>query len=61
MASAIIHKTLIITWDILVAAIFAILEHLQLTPANRNSIIFTQENAFENVVCQNGGHLVQEG
>ena len=24
---------------------------------NLNSIIFIQENAFENVVCQNGGHL----
>ena len=28
---------------------------------NRNSIIFVQENAFENVVCQNGGHFVQGG
>ena len=26
---------------------------------NRNYIIFIQENAFENVVCQNGGHFVQ--
>ena len=26
---------------------------------DRNSIIITQENAFENVVCHNGGHLVQ--
>ena len=26
---------------------------------NQNSIIFIQENAFENVVCQNGGHFVQ--
>ena len=25
-----------------------------------NSIIFIQENAFENAVCQNGGHFVQE-
>ena len=24
---------------------------------NRNSFIFIQKNAFENVVCQNGGHL----
>ena len=24
-----------------------------------DSIIFIQENAFENVVCQNGGHFVQ--
>ena len=28
---------------------------------NRNSIIFTQENAIENFVCQNGGHIVQGG
>ena len=28
---------------------------------NRNIIIFIQENAFEIVVCQNGGHLVQGG
>ena len=27
---------------------------------NRNSVIFIQENAFENVVCHNGGHFVQE-
>ena len=26
---------------------------------NRNSIIFIQENWFENVVWQNGGHFVQ--
>ena len=26
---------------------------------NPNSHIFIQENTFENVVCQNGGHLVQ--
>ena len=26
---------------------------------NRNSIIFIEDNAIENVVCQNGGHLVQ--
>ena len=26
---------------------------------NRNSIIFVQENAFENAVCQNSGHFVQ--
>ena len=26
---------------------------------NLNSIIFIQENAFENVICQNGGHFVQ--
>ena len=26
---------------------------------NRNSCLFIQENAFENVVCQNGGHLFQ--
>ena len=25
---------------------------------NPESIIFIQENAFENVVCQNGGHFV---
>ena len=25
----------------------------------RYSTIFIQENAFENVVCQNGGHFVQ--
>ena len=24
---------------------------------NRSSMIFIQENAFQNVVCQNGGHL----
>ena len=24
-----------------------------------NCIIFIQENAFENIVCQNGGHFVQ--
>ena len=29
------------------------------TNFNRNSIIFIQENAFENVVGQNGGHFVQ--
>ena len=28
--------------------------------SNRNSIIFIQENAFEIVVCQNGGHFVLE-
>ena len=28
---------------------------------NQNPIIFIQENAFENVVCQNGGHFVQGG
>ena len=28
---------------------------------NRNSLIFIQENAFENVVWQLGGHLVQGG
>ena len=27
--------------------------------SNQNSIIFIQENAFENVVCQNGTHYVQ--
>ena len=27
--------------------------------SNRNYIIFIQENAFEIVVCQNGGHFVQ--
>ena len=27
--------------------------------SNRNSIILIQENAFEIVVCQNGGHFVQ--
>ena len=27
--------------------------------SNRNSVIFSQENAFENVVCQYGGHFVQ--
>ena len=27
---------------------------------NRNLIIFIQENAFENAVCQYGGHFVQE-
>ena len=27
---------------------------------NWNSVIFIQENAFENVVCHNGGHFVQE-
>ena len=27
--------------------------------SNRNSVIFFQENAFENVVCQYGGHFVQ--
>ena len=26
---------------------------------NRNSIIFIQENSFENAVCQNDGHFVQ--
>ena len=26
---------------------------------NQNSVIFIQENAFEIVVCQNGGHFVQ--
>ena len=26
---------------------------------NRNPIIFIKENAFENVVCQNGGHFVR--
>ena len=26
---------------------------------NPKSIIFIQENAFENVVCQNGSHFVQ--
>ena len=26
---------------------------------NRNSIIFIQENAFQNVICQNGSHFVQ--
>ena len=26
---------------------------------NENSIIFIQENAIENVVCQNGGYFVQ--
>ena len=26
---------------------------------NQDSIIFIQENAFENAVCQNGGHFVQ--
>ena len=26
---------------------------------NRNSIIFIQENAVENIVCQNVGHFVQ--
>ena len=26
---------------------------------NQNSNFFIQENAFENVVCQNGGHFVQ--
>ena len=26
---------------------------------DRNYISFIQENAFENVVCQNGGHFVQ--
>ena len=26
---------------------------------NRNFILFIQENAFQNVVCQNGGHFVQ--
>ena len=26
---------------------------------NRNSIIFILENAFENIVCQTGGHFVQ--
>ena len=25
----------------------------------QNFIIFNQENAFENVVCQYGGHFVQ--
>ena len=25
----------------------------------QNSVIFIQENAFENVVCQNGGHFDQ--
>ena len=29
--------------------------------SNRNSIIFTQENAFEIVVCQSGVHFVQGG
>ena len=28
--------------------------------SNRNSIIVIQENAFEIVVCQRGGHFVQE-
>ena len=27
---------------------------------NRNSIIFIQENAFENVVCESVGHFVHE-
>ena len=26
----------------------------------RNSIIFIDENVFESIVCQNGGHFVQE-
>ena len=26
---------------------------------NWNSIIFIQENEFQNVVCQNGGHFIQ--
>ena len=28
---------------------------------NQNSNISIQENAFENAICQNGGHLVQGG
>ena len=28
---------------------------------NQNFISFIQENAIENVVCQNGGHFVQGG
>ena len=28
--------------------------------SNQNNIIFIQENAFEIVVCQHGGHFVQE-
>ena len=27
---------------------------------NQNSIIFIQENTFENDVCQIGGHIVHE-
>ena len=26
---------------------------------NQNTKFFIQENAFENIVCQNGGHFVQ--
>ena len=43
-----------------------IVDYCQLDPweqisvnSNRNSIIFIQENAFENIVCQNGSHFVQ--
>ena len=27
---------------------------------NRNIIIFIHENTYENVVCQSGGHFVEE-
>ena len=33
-------------------------EHISMT-VDRNSIIIIQENAIENVVCQNGGRFVQ--
>ena len=33
-------------------------EHI-LEKIESESIIFIQENAIENVVCQNGGHFVQ--
>ena len=28
---------------------------------NQNTIIFIHENAYENVVCQSGGHFVEVG
>ena len=34
-------------------------EHILVKFEDRNSIIFIQENAIENVVCQSGGHFVE--